>query len=885
MRLPILLSSILALLSPAHAAEPIAPLTRAEREACRLDVEQFFAAERAAAAPEGSLRAAAPEPAQIARLVDDELRMESALASLYGMQIDATALQAELDRIHRDTQAPDQLARLYAALGNDARLAAECVARPGLVERLLSRRHRQADPGNADFAAWWHAARADHAPVEPAVLDRALVLRDLPDSMRRTTKSGTTGVETWQVDADDRGVAVPRGAALTAWNGSELFVFGGRDPLGGVLGTGGIYTPAIDHWRQVTLQAAPSPRHSGVAVWTGSRFLVMGGTNDRTGGLYDPVNDVWTPTSTNGAPVAGLYVTGVWTGTELLLFGGENSLHARYSPATDSWGLLPPSGLPPLIPVSAWLNGRMYVWGLATSNGGATLTSTLGAFDVASNQWITLSQAGAPSARFETAMTVVDGRIMIFGGSTGFGTLFNDGALYDPATNSWTPLPTNGAPSARHYHTLVSTGGQAIVFGGDTAEGVTNTGARYDRASNTWLPLASGNAPSARREHAAVWTGSAMVVLGGCVNAGNCSRRDGGRYSPAANQWTSIVPGDDYGRVAGAAAVWTGAEALLFGGQSSVTLLPQRGVSWRAATDTFSELPLAASPSARLGATAVWTGAQMLVWGGEDLIDGSLGDGARFDPATRLWSPISAVGAPEARSRHVMVWAGQRAIVFGGVSFNDALRGDGAGYNPQTDTWTALPASGAPTPRIDATAVSTGTGVVIWGGSSGGTPLGSGARFDAQAWTWVGPTAPGPSGRIGHTAIWTGSEMLVWGGLPVAAPSLARYNPVSNQWQAGPFTEPQSRVGHTAVWTGSELIIWGGARDGALQTGGGRYDPQANLWRDVASIGGPLPRLGHVALWTGSAMLVIGGNLQQQRRSLYYPNGLPNLIFVNGFEP
>jgi hypothetical protein len=32
-------------------------------------------------------------------------------------------------------------------------------------------------------------------------------------------------------------------------------------------------------------------------------------------------------------------------------------------------------------------------------------------------------------------------------------------------------------------------------------------------------------------------------------------------------------------------------------------------------------------------------------------------------------------------------------------------------------------------------------------------------------------------------------------------------------------------------------------------------------------------------------MLMIGGNVPQQRRSLYYPNGLPNLIFVNGFEP
>ena len=49
--------------------------------------------------------------------------------------------------------------------------------------------------------------------------------------------------------------------------------------------------------------------------------------------------------------------------------------------------------------------------------------------------------------------------------------------------------------------------------------------------------------------------------------------------------------------------------------------------------------------------------------------------------------------------------------------------------------------------------------------------------------------------------------MLVWGGTPTSAPSLARYNPATNQWQAGPFVEPAPRTGHSAVWSGAGVAL------------------------------------------------------------------------------
>lgn len=878
MRSRLLLVCLCALSPLTHASSPQTGMSRAERELCRSEVETFFARERAQHA--GGTAVRAPSASQVTRRVEDELRMESALAERFSTRIDADALQAELSRIQRESRAPAQLQRLFDALNRDPHRAAECIARPGLVERLLYRRQQRAAPGS-DFAEWWQSTRGQHQAIEPAALDQVLFLPEASASPREAAGGGSTGLETWISDADDSGPMAPRAFALAAWNGSELFLFGGRGPRNTLRADGGLYTPAIDHWRWASPVGAPGPRESGVAVWTGSRFLVFGGTSNGSGAQYDPATDTWTPMSGANAPVGiTRYVTGVWTGSELLVFGGEANVHARYNPVTDTWSSLPQSGLPALIPSSVWHQGRMYVWGLRSENGGASLSSRLGAFDVASNQWIPLSTAGAPAARFETAMTVVDGRIMIFGGSDGFGTVYGDGALYDPASDSWTALPGAGAPSARNFPTLVSSGDRAIVFGGQRQSAVNDHGAIYDAASNSWQAL-PGSAPVGWRSgHAAAWTGSALLVMAG-MDEGGEPLRDGGLFNLASNTWTLFDGGDDLGRLRGASAVWTGVEALLFGGRSAVTDRPQRGLSWRAATDSFSTLPLQGSPSAREMTAAVWTGAEMIVWGGlDDAVPEILGDGARFDPAAGEWQPISLIDAALPRYLHTLVWTGQHALVSGGVCPSGLCASD-AGYSPQGDSWTALPTAGAPAPRADATAVWTGSEMIVWGGSgAGGAPLASGARFNPQSWSWTGSTAAGPAGRTNHSAVWTGREMLIWAGTPSALPSLWRYAPLTNQWGAGPSAQPQAPLGgQTAVWSGSELLVFGGV--GAT---GGRYDPQANIWRDITSVGAPATRADHAALWIGDAMLIMGGAISQ-RRSLYYPNGLPLNVFRDGFEP
>jgi hypothetical protein len=108
--------------------------------------------------------------------------------------------------------------------------------------------------------------------------------------------------------------------------------------------------------------------------------------------------------------------------------------------------------------------------------------------------------------------------------------------------------------------------------------------------------------------------------------------------------------------------------------------------------------------------------------------------------------------------------------------------------------------------------------------------------------------------RSEHKAVWTGSEMIVWGGHYYDGSIRywndgARYNPAANSWTTlSTVGAPAARTAHTAVWTGSEMIVWGG-ETGSPSTSyfcdGGRYSPAANIWSTLSTNGAPAARDEH----------------------------------------
>ena len=85
--------------------------------------------------------------AQLENKVEDYLRESQALEDNWQKPITAEQLQAEMDRMARDTKQPEVLRELFEALGNDPFVIAECLARPTLVERDLRLRIADAVTG------------------------------------------------------------------------------------------------------------------------------------------------------------------------------------------------------------------------------------------------------------------------------------------------------------------------------------------------------------------------------------------------------------------------------------------------------------------------------------------------------------------------------------------------------------------------------------------------------------------------------------------------------------------------------------------------------------------------------------------------------------------
>src|SRR2546421_7212952 len=104
--------------------------------------------------------------AQLEKKVADYLRKSQALADYWQRPITAEQLQAEMDRMAQHTKQPEVLRELFAALGNDPFVIAECLTRPALADRLLRNWYAGDQTIHGDLR---HRAEADlkaHPTVE-----------------------------------------------------------------------------------------------------------------------------------------------------------------------------------------------------------------------------------------------------------------------------------------------------------------------------------------------------------------------------------------------------------------------------------------------------------------------------------------------------------------------------------------------------------------------------------------------------------------------------------------------------------------------------------------------------------------------------------------------
>jgi N-acetylneuraminic acid mutarotase len=862
-------------------------LSVAERVAYQRRIEEVYWRHRAAAQPAGQpvvpFAEAVPE-ASLQTQVEETLRKSAALAQYWQRPVTGAQLQAELARMAAQTRQPEVLRELWAALDNDPYVAAECLARPLLVERELRSWYAQDERFHGDLRARAEADLRAHAGAPLKALageytERRLVKQGALGETSKSRAGAATGAEDkaarlsdgeWQralaqleeafadapptatepLRAPHAKTARPLGVKnLPVGRVSRLQESETQFYVNSVVARGaGELTVATVGWPKEPLDAWWAKVKDGLPLDTiepAAAFASAAGVaSAQAYELPQPAaaaaaagDDTWRPT------VAALSArenhTAVWTGSEMIVWGGfynpsyyddyAVTVAGRYNPATDSWKLTSTVNAP------AWRERHTAVW-----------TGT---------------------------------EMVVWGGYAGGLGTTNTGARYNPQTDTWTPTATTGAPAARSRHTAVWTGSRMLVWGGRTGDGddtIVNTGGVYNPATNTWTALATGNAPAARQYHTAVWTGTEMIVWGGA--AGQAGVNTGGRYNPQTNSWQQTATTNTAAARYGHNAVWTGSKMLVWGGASSfaTNTFYNTGALYDPTNNSWAAITTTNAPAPRNAAAAVWTGTQLVVWGG--MSNTRLNTGGRYNPQSDTWQPLSTANAPAGVVLNSVVWTGAEMIVWGGQEPTIASDvNTGGRYNPQTDSWLPVtnPQNGGP--RNEHPAVWTGAEMIVWGSYAGhSAPTNTGGRYYPATDSWLATSMTNvPQYRYAPLAVWTGTEMIVWGGCSDSfcfnrLNTGGRYNPATDTWQPTSTTNAaESRYWFSAVWTGTEMIVWGGCdystcgpggnadRDGL--NNGGRYNPQTDTWQPVSLTNAPASRWFHTAVWTGNEMVVWGG--------------------------
>jgi hypothetical protein len=356
-------------------------------------------------------------------------------------------------------------------------------------------------------------------------------------------------------------------------------------------------------WRAMapSTPAGVSGRPAPFAVWTGKAMLVWGGvTKPSDWGFYDPATNTWAkgaaPPPLNISPLLQAPKTGqvAWTGSQLVVVLGDGS-GAIYDGATAAW----------------------------TSFAGADfpLVKRLG---FAAVTWMPAT-----------------GEVLVYGGfDTTCPCTLGEAAAFNVTTKAWRKVAAEPL-AVRSGAQAIWDGSQVLLYGGDGVNGPELSAATYDPVADAWTTL--GQPPIATALDLVVQPltgpgGPLAMLWGGAIASGTFQgypAKDGALWDETAKGWTYVMPIPNEGPFEGPRfpASWsTGAQLFLWGGQRYANGFTDsaKGLSYDLATATWTDM-LPGGPTPRHDAVAVWTGTEAVVWGGQTDTQ-TLDDGMIYRP-------------------------------------------------------------------------------------------------------------------------------------------------------------------------------------------------------------------------------------------------------------
>jgi hypothetical protein len=317
---------------------------------------------------------------------------------------------------------------------------------------------------------------------------------------------------TWSTPAP---LQLPRrfGYAIAQLADGSVLVIGGIDfnntSLTRTVASVERYDLATDHWSRVAPLLTPRSGATATLLADG-RVLVAGGDPKddfsgytlATAELYDPARDTWTATGSMALPRLRHTATRLADGRVLVTGGiaGQTSSSAAtaetelYDPATGSWSVAAPMGIPRSLHTAALLaNGQVLVLGPAASP-----DAMAERFDPAANSWLPTAPVPAPigdpaSRNGFTLTSLPDGQALLTGGqvqvprNTGgrypIPTEVAATVRYDPGADRWITDAPLATPRAFHQAALLPVG-RVLVVGDDQRQ----TGGYTVNTAEVYIP-------------------------------------------------------------------------------------------------------------------------------------------------------------------------------------------------------------------------------------------------------------------------------------------------------------------------------------------------------------------------------------------------------------
>lgn len=768
----------------------------------------------------------------------DDIRYSIALEKFFNYSITEEKLQAEMDRIAKNTKKPETLKQIFDLLGNDPGLIAEIYVREILSRRLLE-------------SFYYSKGFKEHADLRKKVEEEIKNLRSVEDLKKLSGEYFETSFYKKPIKKNLKNI---KGIGLSEkeWKDYLGLIKKNFNGIDGELKEGMI-SRIIDNRNSITvlgvLKSEKDYIRLGICRWKKKTF------------------SEWWNEIKKDIPLSLNYKKAKFRTSKI--YGN--------SCKDDTWYPLPFKIEPREKAISYNYGDYLVIWGGYSSEG--ILLNTGFKYDLINDTVTEISNTNAPSQRIKYSYFTSFDRIWIFGGQDLNGNYLNTGAEYNISYDTWQPFSTENAPSPRAFSAMCysSFHGGPIIFGGENESGKLNDMYVYT-SGGSWLVFPYPNPPSPRAEAGALYSYPYIYIWGGRGSDNQPLNTGKKLYLSGSPTWYDLpVPSGESGRYAFAMFSY-GDYIYIWGGKGPQNVNLNTGIKYNKTNNTWAQMSSTNAPSPREGYGWATDPNYLYVWGGRIFTTQGyvyFNNGGKYSFGNDTWTTITSNIPGRAFHTCIMYFnipqTRYELIIFGGRSDSIELLNDGYRYIVSQDVWIPLYEELSPTDREAAKALWTGNEVIIWGGRSPSYDTSIGGKYDPISNTWFTIAQSPIVERSSFAFHWTGDKIIVWGGDDALGYYLndgAFYNPSEDSWEIIDTTDPDTpspRSAFASVWTGEKMIVWGGWIDAEIPfaNDGAKFDPQnsEDPWVPISTDGAPRETGSPEGIWTGSKMIVWGGEI------------------------